>query len=469
MPSRGPAYLLGHGWHRPRGRRLGRTFHVTVAAVLWLLLAPRSAPAQTEVFSTRSVSGQFIVQVAPGAQLALAPANLETNRNFVRLDPTLVPVSCERIKQIIWRMLEAKAPYSGKIFVTVYPGRGADQPIAIDAEQFRDGWAYRLTLPSLVERVRFVRTVVQAVLLEMANRAAVEHTAEVPPWLTEGLAQELLASRQIEIILPPPSTPANHIRFTYTPLDARRTNSLDHAHQVLTGVAPLTFQQLSWSAVEELTGSPAECFSSSAQLFVHQLLQFRDGGVCLRNMLAELPKYYNWQFAFLHAFQAHFSRPLEVEKWWSLETVHFTGRDLSDAWTADESWHKLEEMLHPAVQVRTAPDELPLRAEVSLQTIIRDWDASRQPPALQTKLQELESLRLRLAKDLVPLVDEYRKTVATYLENRQHTGWSLFRKRPSAQQAARTAIQQLDALDARFSELRPPSKAPVQANAKPPV
>ena len=420
---------------------------------------------QPESFSTRSVSGQFLVHVAPGTQYSFAPSYLDTNTAFIRLDPTLIPVSCERIKQIVWRELDAKPPYSGKVFVTIYPGRGAEQPIAINAEPFTDGWQYSVILPNLIERVRYVRTIVQVVLAEMANRGAAAHAAEVPLWLVEGMTQELMASREIEIILPPPNTPANNIRLTYTPRDARRANPLEKAHQLLTTKTPLSFQQLSWPTDEQLSSSGGELFSCSAQLFVHQLLEFTDGGNCLRSMLSELPRHYNWQLAFLSAFHSHFARPLEIEKWWALEVVHFTGRDLAEAWSIEESWQKLQDALHPEVQIRTGTNELPLEAQVSLQTVIRDWSPVRQPAALEGKLRELESLRLRLAKDLVPLADEYRQVIAVYLENRQHTGFFLFRKQPSARQAAPLAIQQLDALDVKLAALHPASKPPVQAKA----
>ena len=446
-----------------------RTFGVRVPLLLPLLITllalAASAQFQPESFSTRSVSGQFLVHVAPGTQYSFAPSNFETNAGFIRLDPTLVPVSCERIKQILWRELEAKPPYSGKVFVTIYPSRGAEQPIAINAEPFSDGWQYSVILPNLIERVRYVRTIVQVVLVEMANRGGVTHAAEVPLWLVEGLTQELLASREIQIILPPPNTPANNIRLTYTPLDARRANPLEKAHQVLTRLTPLSFQQMSWPADEQLVNAGGERFSCSAQLFVHQLLEFTDGGSCLRSMLSELSRHYNWQLAFLTAFHSHFGRPLDVEKWWALEVAHFTGRDLTEAWSMEEGWQKLQDAIHPAVQIRTGTNELPLEAQVSLQSVIREWPANRQPPALQAKLRELESLRLRLTKDLAPLVDEYRQVISAYLENRQHTGFFLFRKQPSAQEAAPLAIRQLDTLDARFEALRPVNKPSAQAKA----
>ena len=442
-----------------------RESSAAILLTIALLLGRFDAGAQPEIFSTRSFTGQFIVRVAPGGDLLLAPANLETNRNFIRLDPTLVPVSCERIKQILWRDLDIQPPYTGKVFLTLYPGQRAAQGILVDAQQFSDGWTYRITMPNLVERVRFVRTMVQAVLLEIANRGATDHAAEVPAWLIEGLAQELLASSEVEIILPPPSTRGNHIRFTYTPMDARRPNPLEHTHQVLCAATPLTFEQLSWPPAEELSDAAADLYSSSAQLFVHQLLELKDGGACLRNMLGQLPRYYNWQFAFLHAFGTHFARPLDVEKWWTLETAHFTGRELSDTWSPDDSWRKLEQTIHPSVQVRTSTNELPLHAEVSLQTIIRDWDPARQTVQLQAKLRELELVRLRVAKDMIPLVDLYREALTTYLRDRNHVALPFFRRGPSARQARETVLRDLDALDGRLAERRPPESAATQASA----
>jgi len=50
-----------------------------------------------------------------------------------------------------------------------------------------------------------------------------------------------------------------------------------------------------------------------------------NGRACLREMLAQLPAFYNWQFAFLKGFQPWFQRPLDVEKWWALTVVRLPG------------------------------------------------------------------------------------------------------------------------------------------------
>jgi hypothetical protein len=408
----------------------------------------------------RSHSGQFVIQALPDPGTPQELVELESNPNFIQLDPKLLPISCERIKQVVWRELGATAPWSGKIFFGLYPAKTADDPISFAADQFRDGWEYRLMIPNLLERSRYVRVLVQALLLEMANRNAKAHSAEIPTWLTEGFTRQVLASNEIEIILPrQPGTKINGMWLSMTSTNAQRRDPLEQAHTELCAGTPLTFQQLSWPQTE-FTIEGQALFRSSAQLFVARLLQLRDGPACMRAMLAELPEHYNWQFAFLHAFQEHFSRPLEIEKWWALQAAHFTGRELTQAWGTAESWQKLDECVHSYVQVRLDTNDLPLRAEISLQTVIREWDKSRQTQALQIKLREMEQVRLRLAKDHIVLLDEYRQTLASYLQNRDHVGLVLpFRKHAVQQRTVEATLRELDVLDGRLKALRPPEEA----------
>src|SRR6185295_12273520 len=97
-----------------------------------------------------------------------APAlNLAANTNFVRLEPTLLTVSCERIKQILGHELGATAPWRGRIYLTVNSAQTSDETITIASQSFKDGWRYGVELPEVVERARFVRVMVQVLLLEM--------------------------------------------------------------------------------------------------------------------------------------------------------------------------------------------------------------------------------------------------------------------------------------------------------------
>ena len=426
--------------------------------------------APTRASLARSVSGQFIIQSASRSLGSPLVSVLENDTNFVRLDPTLLAVSCERIKQLINRELGATAAWNGKVFLRLYPVNSADDPVTLDLEQFRDGWQYRLNLPDVIRRERYVGALVEVILLEMANRNAQTHAAELPPWLAEGLTRQLLFSAQQEIILPPPQMSEAGLRMSTLLVNARQANPLALAHEELSNGRPLNFQQLSWPATDQSSAEGRELYCSSAQLFVHQLLALPKGPECMRSMLEELPSYYNWQFAFLHAFRESFTRPLDVEKWWSLQLVHFTGRELGEAWSADESWQKLDELVRSAVQIRVGTNELPLHGEISLQSIVRDWEPVRQTQALEYKLAELQMLRPRLARDLALLVDEYCRTLESYVQNLSHKGFVLpFRKHELLRRNREVTIQHLDELDAQRQALRPPatqnSNAPAQLNA----
>jgi hypothetical protein len=189
-------------------------------------------------------------------------------------------------------------------------------------------------------------------------------------------------------------------------------------------------------------------------LFVGELLRIPDGYACLQTMLARLPQHYNWQFAFLEAFHTHFQRPLDVEKWWALAIAQAGMRYPAQPWPLTESWRKLDQAVHAAVQVRTRANELPLRAEVSLQTVIREGDPNRQTQALNDALRELGLARLHIAQEYAGLVQDYRQTIETYLQL-WDGGAS---NSPFAGSAAEAAILQLDVLDARRMALQPGSK-----------
>jgi hypothetical protein len=441
------------------------------ALLVWVPVdGVRAQLAGPGVFLSRSLSGQFVVQSAPVSFVPPLVGILENDTNYVRLDPALLTVSCERIKQILSRELNLTAGWRGKILLKMYPAESADDPVTIDAEEFRDGWQYRVSLPTLVQRERYARSIVAVLLLELANRNVREHSAELPTWLTEGLGREMFASHQREIILEPPRLSSSGLRISTLLVNARRENPLDQAHRELGAGSALSFQQLSWPEPDQLAGERGELYRSSAQLFVHQLLRLPDGPARVRSMIEDLSQYYNWQFAFLHAFRDTFPRLLDVDKWWSLQLVHFTGRELAENWGQEESWQKLDELVRSAVQIQIGTNELPLHAEVTLQTIVRDWPPPRQTLALETKLRELQMLRPRLAGELAPLVDDYCRTIESYVQNLNHTGFVLpFRKQAILRRNAHETVQHLDELDALRASLQPIQKPllPMEADSRP--
>jgi hypothetical protein len=412
-------------------------------------------PAPSADHCVRSHSGQFLIQAATPSGRSVIPASLGKDPRIMLLEPTLLTVSCERIKERLMHQVGSSSAWRGKIYVVLYPSQGGDEPIGITSELFKDGWQYRVDLPEVIERERYVRTMVQVLLLELANRSSTGRSAEIPLWLSEGFTQQLLSAGDIQIILQPPTANVNGLTLSSTNYTARRNDPIEHARKVLREVTPLTFQQLSWPIGDPLEGNHAEAYRNSAQLFVADLLALKQGASCLRAMLAQLPECYNWQLAFLRAFSAYFERPLDVEKWWALHFVQFTTHETAQTWPLPESWQRLEAALSSAVQVHMRANDLPMHTQVTLQTVLRDSDRARQTAALKNTLLELELLRPRVARELAGLVNDYCETIRICLHNRDKFAPVLFvRKTLGARDAIEEALSQLDALDARRAALR---------------
>jgi hypothetical protein len=424
-------------------------------------------PAPTGLVTVRSVSGQFVAYAARSATLPAALLPLATNRTFVQLEPTLATVSCERIKQLVVRELGLTTPWRGTIYLMLYSARSEGDTIAITSERFKDGWQYRVELPDVVERSRYVRAIVEVLLIEMGNRRAQNRAVEVPPWLIEGLTQMLLASNQFEIILPPPRSSANGLTFNAGLFNGRKETPFQQAQRTLRGRPPLSFEELSWPSAQALDGEAGEVYRGSALLFVGELLRLPDGRDSLRRMLELLPQYLNWQFAFLGAFPSRFQRPLDVEKWWSLSVTDANGRDPAQAWTPEESWQRLGQALRPTMQVRSRTNEPPLQVNVTLQKAIREWDPMRQALALDNTLRELGLLRPRIAQEYLGLVQDYCQAIQTYYQQLDHSSSALtYSKRAARRRLVEAAVQQLDTLDSQ-RELTRPAPKPAAASTSP--
>ncbi|PWU20917.1 MAG: hypothetical protein C5B50_02890 [Verrucomicrobia bacterium] len=440
-----------------------------------LLIVTTCARAQfSDTISARSFSGQFVVS-AP--RVSLTPhyvTDLLTNPSLIRLDPMLLPASCERIKQALCRELGAVSSWSGGICIKLQPASSPDDLVTISSDYFRDGWKYQVLMPEVVDRNRFTRAIVRVSLQEMANRGATAHGADVPAWLVEGFSRRLLAFSEAALILPSPRAAPNGLRLSSMLVDERHKKPLEKVHASLCANTPFTFEELSWPSPDQ-TAEQEDLFANSSYFFVNQLLLFPDGRACFRAMLDELSQHYNWQLSFLHAFQAYFHQPLDVEKWWSLQVARFTGRDFSQASAVQDSWRKLDQILVSGLQVRMPSDDAPdlaitnlessdlvvgtnssngpLHTEVSLQKLIQRWETEPHPPPLDSKLRELEMFRFQAAPDQLVLVDEYRRTLQEYLRDREKRGLLPFHQKATRRKAADAAIRQLDLLDARRAAL----------------
>ena len=418
-----------------------------LAAGLWFSLAAARGQSVLPPPATHSVSGQFIVSRTPSNNPYYRRPDTGTNAGYVRLEPSLLAVSAEHFKTALWKEigLAPNASWNGKIFLALHPATSLDEPVLIAAQPFVHNWNYRLELPDLISRDRCARAFSAALLLEIANRSVPlsGQPAAIPEWLTDGLARQIVQAEESPTIL---STPAKdeHEFITLTRFNhqQRGLDPLAAARRVLQNSPALTFDQLSWPTGAQENGDDGGVYYASAQLFVHDLLEMKDGPARLRALLAELPAHANWQAAFFNAFGENFRRPLDVEKWWAIRVVNFVMRDPGSRWTPAVSRDRLNAALAVPVNLRSSSNALPMSAEISLQAVIQHFDPARQTEILQIRLRDLDLIQLRLAPELAPIADGYRDVLAGYLGEQRK---SFFRRQPGPA----ATLNQLDALDAR--------------------
>jgi hypothetical protein len=443
---------IGFTIQRFNGSTIQRFLVLCALICPWPALAQFQPPAAVPV---RSVSGQFIVigtrQVSP---LAGQPG-IAGNPDFVRLEPALLAVSAERIQESLRRELgiNADVRWRGEISLALHSAQSPDEDVTIVSMPFAGSWNYRVQLPDVLSRARFMRAMTGVLLLEFANRNAGAHPAEIPNWLIDGLSQELLATGLSEMILSSPDKIVNDLPVTQIDANHRGFDPLAGARRALQNQPALTFEQLSWPSGAQLSGADGGAYRASAQLFVHELLDLKNGAAKLRSMLETLPQVYNWQTAFQSAFRGNFQQPLDVEKWWALRVVSFAARDPGPQWTPAVSRDNLDRILSVPVEIRDASNSLPAPAEASLQAVIRNFDPAQQTAVLQAALRDLGLAQLRMAPRLSALTGDYRRAIADYLGRRDETAPASHRVKhtPVTPQRAddATILDKLDTLDAQ--------------------
>ncbi|MBI3879690.1 MAG: hypothetical protein HY301_06455 [Verrucomicrobia bacterium] len=416
-------------------------------ATLVVVGAARAADSPQVV---RSVTGQFTV----GASGAVLPSAIGTQVasgvGLIQLSPVLTVVSCERVKTAVLRQLRLTDTWQGRVAVTVVPATVHDQKPDILATLFADGWHYQVELPSEVRAENFVNALTQVVLLEMANRRAGEHCAELPRWLTEGMTQLVLATEPDSILhsgqlVSPAGVTGVH-------RNPRGVDPLANVRRVLSERPALTFDELSWPRAEHARGERLELYQDSALLFVHALLRLERGPVAMREFLGGLGANLNWQTSFLKTFNPPFGRLIDVEKWWAVTVATFTGRNQWQMWSPDVALEKLDEAVLVQVETRTVADGQAARTTVRLQTVVREWDAKRQKPALLAAGSRLAQMRHNVPPELVRLVDEYRVALDEFLTRRAKVDLAAGTRGqilPGTKQQASDAVKRLDALDVR--------------------
>jgi hypothetical protein len=461
-----------------------------LAAGLALLAGGGFSPARAQDFPVEgtlagSFTGQFIVTGSPVKSPLLALPVVATNADWVRLDPAVLAVSAERIKQSLYRLLGGVSvrDWQGKIFLVLHPALYADETVTVVARPIDLNWSYQVQLPDVVQRARFLRGLTSVLLLEMANRQKTGdgHSAEIPAWLIDGLSRHLLQDELADVVLSTPNPLPDNPRPGWLAPKAHELDPLANARRVLRQHPALTVEQLSWPAEAQLSGQDDGVYCASAQLFVAELLKVSNGPGRLREMLADLPECYNWQTAFQDVFRDQFHRPLDVEKWWALEVVGFLSRDPGAPWTAAESAGRLDELLRVPVQIRVSSNTLPEHVEIPWQMAISKLARAGQMAVFETRLRDLRIAELRMTPKCHALAEDYCRVLEGYLGERtqplprqiskanQGTG--------ALRQPAGKTIKLLNALDARRRALAaaaagnapagqtPASCPPVEGNA----
>ncbi|MBI5387716.1 MAG: hypothetical protein HZA90_23900 [Verrucomicrobia bacterium] len=403
---------------------------------------PLRAAAPQPVLITSS-SKQISVRGLRVANVKQAPSQ----STLVLLDPSVLAVTGETIRQVLKRELGWDDTWRGRVFVELHPARGDDRQILIQANHSPGGWDYRIDLPDEVDPPRLIRAFVEVLLLEFANRHAGDRCVELPPWLVPGLAAHLQAGPLATVVLSPGQAVVQ-TRVNPNP----RADALAR----LAVRAALTVDQLNWPGEDRFEGDNAAHYDACAHLFVRELLRLRAGPACLREMLTRLHENLNWQTTFFRAFRPHFARMLDVDKWWSLVIVSLTGRDTTQVWPLAESRQRLDDVLYTPVWVRLEKDEVPHDSHVPLQTVLAEWEPSQQFPLLRQKAAELTQLRPHFSPEAAKLADDYRRVLEQYLRARSQASPPTA-AHPELMEKGRAiingALADLDALDRRRERL----------------
>jgi len=356
--------------------------------------------------------------------------------------------------------------WRGKINLFINPSLPREQGPSLTGRPGRDGWSYQLVLPSHMQPRQLLPVIVQALLVEMANRDAGAQSAEVPLWLITGVSAHLQAGSLTGLVLRPQvSMIADRVRL----------DRLDAVRAQLRRRPPLTFQELSWPEAGQLTGDNYEFYSGCSQLFFEELLGFRDGRGCLDQMIRQLPRHLNWQTSFLQAFSPHFAQLLDVEKWWDLNCVSFAQVDVADRFSAEDSWAKLQDALAVPVEIRRSADELPAASQMTLQEVIATWDPQRAAPAVGRAVESLELLRLKAAPELAALLDGYLATLRSWINDTRpdSPAWNAREYQTQFAGLRYFTCKELSALDQRRAALQskrisPAAPSRLGASAGPP-
>lgn len=457
----GGSELATMGWV-PAGLGRGRSGFVRLGSGIravvcgWMLLGMSDGLGQTLPArrlpggvvpppTARSLSGQFVVsggQVAEG-RVGIIP-ELSANWEKLELQPQWLAVAAERVKRAVLARFDSADRWRGKIHIEIKTGRDMRTvPIRIVPVLMPGGWNYRMDVPEEVEWKRLVRALVEVVLLEAANREAGDRVGLPPLWLNEGMTGLVLAENGRDLVI------EGH---TAVLRNERRPGALEEVRRVLSGRPPLLIGDLSFPP-DALATDPAGWthYQASASLLVHELMLDGEGIAAMGRFLQFMPRYLNWQTAFLGAHGTRFLSLLEVEKWWAVNATHVLSRDPALIWSREASLTHLNGLLLENATIRT-DGRADQRQVVSLSEVVLKWDVAVQREVLNRKREQLRELYQHAPGDLLPLVTEFNQVLAEYMDDRYRMESGGLRRselEPRARVVAGKAARRLKAIETR--------------------
>lgn len=396
---------------------LGRWLTVASLACGGALAARGQSPLPVELpVTAASHSGQFLVQ-GRGPSLPPPTPNLSRvgTNELVTLRADLLAVTAERVKQAVDRRLDVQDAWRSRIYIQMRDANRMEGRLSIRAEAGRDGWQFFVPVPDRIEWPRLVRTLVEVVLLERANRHNPgAECALVPLWLTEGLYQLILAEEGRDLVAES-ATVLNRSRL--------KPDSLAPARAQLRGKEPMPFSELSLLTFDQLTEPTRfQEFQATATLLTFEFVRTTWGQQLLRRFLAEIPQCLNWQTALLRASGGGFQSLLDIEKWWAVSATDTLTTDPTQRWPRDRILQQLEELRFETTEVRQDTNSPAVPTVVPLTEVLVKWDYETQREVLNRKVTQWQMLSMRAAPELAPLCGDYAKVVYDYVRARDRAG-----------------------------------------------
>ena len=446
---------------QPKPPGQGATAPKRLPADINRLLKPRAGYK-----TARSLSGQFMAYgpISPKRRGGI----LDSNAGTILIAPDHVVVTAERVRNALFRRVGLPPMPGSRLMMRLNPIMLPRATVPVVTDRHINGYTYELTLPSEIESDKLVRALVQVTLLDLANQKPQLRDTEIPLWMTVGFTQVLLAQPDLVLVIESPRMEGRSVPTEFARKDIRQHDSLVGVRARLRVRRAFDFSEIAMPSPAHLRGENWRDFQACSHLLVDRLLAVRAGGVRLQNMIRKLPDNMNWQTSFLKVYGDLFSDMLEVEKWWAVTIVQFTGQNQYQNWTLLEAVEKFENLLKLPAEVRLNDADSPLEAEVTLQQVIRGWDFAVQKQTLKQKINQLLIARVKMPRQLLPFLNEYGHILEKYVTTRQRIESFKPRRgqvRPRLAPVVDEAVRQLDSADRRLVLFKPEPRSSQPAAA----